>query len=189
MGLFFFGFLTIINGAFIGGFWLIIIGWFINSGAQAYWQQQEISQALEGLKLKDIMNTNFRAVEQDISLNELINNYFNIYRKSAFPVVDNSDKLVGMISTNELLKYQDKEKNSLDKKVHEIMVPFSELLILDSEDEVNHALPQLIKKGSSRIYLTDSNGKLIGIISKSDILNVAKEKQEYMKLSKGILGK
>jgi len=186
-GIIFFGFISILNGAFIGGFWLIIIGWFINSGAQAYWQQQEISKALEGLKLKDIMNTNFIAVEQDISLKELIDNYFNVYRKSAFPVLDTNGRLVGMISTNELLDYQYKDKKLSEKKVNEIMIPFSELLIMDPENEVNNALPQLIKKGTSRIYIDDDNRKLIGIISKSDILNVAKEKQEYMKLSRGFI--
>jgi hypothetical protein len=41
----------------IGGMWLSLIGWFLNSGAQSYLEQHQLSIALSGIYLKDIMNT------------------------------------------------------------------------------------------------------------------------------------
>jgi Zn-dependent protease len=81
------GFITMFSGSFIGGMWLLFIGWFLNSGAQSYLEQHQISIALSGVYLKDIMNTRFVSVKPDITVNELLNNYFNVYRKSEFPVV------------------------------------------------------------------------------------------------------
>jgi len=47
------GFIAILKGAFLGGFWLFIIGWFLNSGAQTYLQQNELSTKIKGIKLKN----------------------------------------------------------------------------------------------------------------------------------------
>ena len=71
----------------MGGFWLIIIGWFLNSGAQTYLDQNELSTRVKGIKLKEIMNRNFVAVKPDLKLSDLIKDYFNVYWKSAFPVI------------------------------------------------------------------------------------------------------
>ena len=81
------GFIIMLSGSFIGGMWLLFIGWFLNSGAQSYLEQHQISTALSGVYLKDITNTKFVSVKPDITINELLNNYFNVYRKSEFPVV------------------------------------------------------------------------------------------------------
>ena len=51
------GFIIMLSGSFIGGMWLLFIGWFLNSGAQSYLEQHQISTALSGVCLKDIMNT------------------------------------------------------------------------------------------------------------------------------------
>jgi Zn-dependent protease len=66
-GLMAFGFLTIFTGSFTGGIWLILIGWFLQSGAQSYLQQHEITTALSGVRLYQIMNTQFIAVTPNIT--------------------------------------------------------------------------------------------------------------------------
>ena len=43
-----FGFLTLFtSGSFIGGIWLILIGWFLQTGAQSYMYQYEISSIIQ----------------------------------------------------------------------------------------------------------------------------------------------
>jgi hypothetical protein len=76
-----FGFITMLTGSFIGGFWLLLLGWFIQSGAQSYRQQSEFAHALSGVRLKDIMNSAFVTVNPNITVNELFSNYFNVYKK------------------------------------------------------------------------------------------------------------
>lgn len=79
-----FGFLTMFTrGSFIGGIWLIIIGWFLQAGAQSYQHQREISSILSilsNLRLQDIMNTRIISVKLGTSINELLRNYFDIYK-------------------------------------------------------------------------------------------------------------
>src|SRR5688572_4398980 len=143
------GFVAIVRGSFLGGFWLIIIGWFLNSGAQTYLDQNELSTRVKGIKLKEIMNRNFVAVKPDLKLSDLIKDYFNVYWKSAFPVINDDNQLVGMITTDAISKIDRIEIEN--KKVNDIMILVSELIVMSPAKEVNDALKQLFRKGMSRI--------------------------------------
>ena len=176
------GFVAMVRGSFLSGFWLIIIGWFINSGAQRYLDQNELSIRIKGIKLKEIMNRNFIAVKPSLKLSELIKDYFNVYYKSAFPVINNDNQLIGMITTDNISK---KDEGGIeDKKVVDVMISVSELIVMSQDKEVNDALKELFRKGMSRIFIIDKQSQLIGLVSKSDILNLAKEKQEFLQSSK-----
>ncbi|MGH9978797.1 MAG: site-2 protease family protein, partial [Nitrososphaeraceae archaeon] len=71
-----FGFVSILFGSFIGGFWLILIGWFLQSGAQTYLQNYELSSILSKIRLKNIMNTRFIYVDPKLTVKELIDGFF-----------------------------------------------------------------------------------------------------------------
>ena len=79
------------------------------------------------------MNINFIAVNPDLKLSELIRDYFNVYWKSAFPVINDDKQLVGMITTDAISK-----KNRIEyenKKVSEMMIPVSDLIVMSSDKE------------------------------------------------------
>ncbi len=176
------GFIAIVKGSFLSGFWLIIIGWFINSGAQTYLDQNELSTRVKGIKLREIMNINFIAVNPDLKLSELIRDYFNVYWKSAFPVINDDKLLVGMITTDAITKKNRIENE--DKKVSEMMIPVSELIVMSPDKEVNDALKQLFRKRMSRVFIEDKQSQLVGLVSKSDILHLAQERKEFLQSSK-----
>ena len=176
------GFIAILKGSFLSGFWLIIIGWFINSGAQTYLDQNELSTRVKGIKLREIMNINFIAVNPDLKMSELIRDYFNMYWKSAFPVINGDKRLVGMITTDVISKKNRIENE--DKKVSEMMIPVSELIVMSPDKEVNDALKQLFRKRMSRVFIEDKQSHLVGLVSKSDILHLAQERKEFLQSSK-----
>ena len=176
------GFIAILKGSFLSGFWLIIIGWFINSGAQTYLDQNELSTRIKGIKLREIMNINFIAVNPDLKMSELIRDYFNVYWKSAFPVINDDKRLVGMITTDAISKKNRIENE--DKKVSEMMIPVSELIVMSPDKEVNDALKQLFRKRMSRVFIEDKQSQLVGLVSKSDILHLAQERKEFLQSSK-----
>lgn len=176
------GFIAIVKGSFLSGFWLIIIGWFINSGAQTYLDQNELSTRVKGIKLREIMNINFISVNPDLKLSELIRDYFNVYWKSAYPVINDDKQLLGMITTDAISKKNRIENE--DKKVSEMMIPVSELIVMNPDKEVNDALKQLFRKRMSRVFIEDKQSQLVGLVSKSDILHLAQERKEFLQSSK-----
>jgi Zn-dependent protease len=209
-GLMAFGFVTIFTGSFTGGIWLILIGWFLQSGAQSYLQQHEITTALSGVRLYQIMNTEFITVTPDMNIKEVLEGYFNIHRKSELPVVEKEDStgnnyLLGSITAKDAINVS--EKNRENVKVQEIMIEKNNLIIMSPDRTADEALNTIMEGNKSRIYVcenpsigksstrrtekkmqqqqlmtthrTAKTDRLVGIISKTDILNVAKERMEY----------
>lgn len=212
-GLMTFGFLTILTGSFTGGIWLILIAWFLQSGAQSYLQQHEITSALSGVRLYQIMNTQFVAVTQSMNIQEVLEDYFNIHRKSELPVVEkevdnttgtNYYYLLGSITAKDAMSIS--EKNREGVKVEEVMIDKKNLVIMSPDKTADIALNTIMEENKSRIYVCENpsvgksssrkrtekmqqqimmtystvkSDRLVGIVSKTDILNVAKERMEY----------
>jgi Zn-dependent protease/CBS domain-containing protein len=211
-GLMAFGFLTILTGSFTGGIWLILIAWFLQSGAQSYLQQHEITSALSGVHLYQIMNTQFVAVTQSMNIQEVLEDYFNIHRKSELPVVEkevdnttgtNYYYLLGSITAKDAMSIS--EKNREGVKVEEVMIDKKNLVIMSPDKTADIALNTIMEENKSRIYVCENpsvgksstkrtekmqhqmmmthstvkSDRLVGIVSKTDILNVAKERMEY----------
>jgi Zn-dependent protease/CBS domain-containing protein len=212
-GLMAFGFLTILTGSFTGGIWLILIAWFLQSGAQSYLQQHEITSALSGVHLYQIMNTQFVAVTQSMNIQEVLEDYFNIHRKSELPVVEkevdnttgtNYYYLLGSITAKDAMSIS--EKNREGAKVEEVMIDKKNLVIMSPDKTADIALNTIMEENKSRIYVCENpsvgksssrkrtdkmqqqimmtystvkSDRLVGIVSKTDILNAAKERMEY----------
>jgi Zn-dependent protease len=209
-GLMAFGFLTIFTGSFTGGIWLILIAWFLQSGAQSYLQQHEITAGLSGVRLYQIMNTQFIAVPSNTNIQRVLEDYFNIHRKSELPVVEKEVDdtgnsyyyLLGSIAAKDAMNVSEKNRESV--KVEEVMIEKKNLVIMSPDKTADIALNTIMEENKSRIYVcenpsvgirikraekmqqqmmvTDStikSDRLVGIVSKTDILNVAKERMEY----------
>jgi Zn-dependent protease/predicted transcriptional regulator len=212
-GLMAFGFLTIFTGSFTGGIWLILIAWFLQSGAQSYLQQHEITAALSGVRLYQIMNTQFIAVRSSTNIKEVLENYFNIHRKSELPVVEKEEDdtgnsyyyLLGSITAKDAMNVSEKNRESV--KVEEVMIEKKNLVIMSPDKTADIGLNTIMEEKKNRIYVCENpsvgkssssskrtekmqqqmitthsavkSDRLVGIVSKTDILNVAKERMEY----------
>lgn len=101
-----FGILTIITGSFVSGLWIILIGWFLQNGAQSYLNQYDIMKILSNVKLGELMKINVISVPENITVNTIIRNYFNIYMKSSFPVTKLNYEIVGVVTLKNCLDVQ-----------------------------------------------------------------------------------
>ncbi len=105
-----------ITGSFISGIWILLIGWFLNSGAQSYLSQHELTSVLAGVRLKDIMNTRVIAVRRDVKIDGLLKEYFAIYMKSSFPVIDYNGRMLCMITLKRILEIPADKRRAADSR-------------------------------------------------------------------------
>jgi CBS domain-containing protein len=183
------------------------MGWFIQSGAQTYLQHHELSAALDGVRLRDIMNPKFVSIRQNQTVSEALGNYFNVYRKSEFPVLDAEGYLVGAVTNQQAMSVSEKDAEKV--MVDKIMTPKKGLVIMNASSRADEALKRIYQQNKNRIFVCDDceyditleqgdnpknnemllpgNGKinirLLGIISKTDLLNVAREREEFDRIS------
>ena len=143
-----------------------------------------------------------RNIQPDITVNELLDSYFNVYRKTEFPVVEEHGNLIGAVTTKEAINVEKSSKDTI--KVEEIMIPKDELIVMKSNALADEALKRITRENKSRIFVYEEDReripaggreeerlevkeqerrrqKLVGLISKTDILNVAREREEFEK--------
>ncbi len=151
----------------------------------------------------EIMNKQVFSVHWEDTVEDVVK-IFKEHRISGLPVVDNENKVVGIVSDRDLLQYSQKldfiplldfsawvspyasplETDSykrsseafLKTKVTDVM---SEEVISARENDSWHQAANLMKEsGINRIPVVDDEGKLKGIITRDDLLCYIAEKGE-----------
>ena len=179
-----YGFMTILRGYFIDGLWIVLIGWFLHNGAQSYMSQFEITTSLKGVVIGSIMKTHIISVKRDTSADSVLKNYFMTSMKSELPVTDEQDHLLGMITLKSILSIPENKRP--DIKVGDVMISTKHLAIMKTDMQADKALLQMIQKRVGKVYVCDTDGKLLGVVSKTDIIEIAGERQRYLQTVKKI---
>lgn len=147
------GFLVMFSGSFVNGMWLLLIGWFVNSGAQSYLSEHELMRVLSTIPLSAIMNTRTITVGKHLTVENLIKNYFNVYSKDSFPVISsepNANRLLGMVTFKDTTNIPDTERSRT--KINEIMIPKEDLIIMSENRKANEALLQIWRKRMGKVF-------------------------------------
>jgi Zn-dependent protease len=172
-----FGVMALFSGNAIGGIWILIIGWFLNNGVKSYKYYFELQHLLENVKAKDVMKTPIVTIKSSFSIEEALD-YFRMHLKSELPVVDDNI-LLGMLTNKEALKIEEEQRSKVNVK--DIMMPKNNLIIFSPDTKMDNALMQMVKKRQGKVFICDKQDRLLGIISKTDVLAIASERQDYFK--------
>ncbi len=144
--------------------WLTLIAIFIFLGASQEQKTTEISDALKGKKINDIMKKDIETASPELSLQQLFEKMENT-KQFVYPVVENQ-QLVGVI-TAENLKKRDQDEWE-DITVEDIMT--KDVSTVSADEDAFTVFKTLIKKNLERIFVKDSNDHLVGMISRNDLL-------------------
>ena len=117
--------------------------------------------------LKDVMNTRVVVVEPEISLKEAAKTMCDKHIGSLI-VIDN-ERIVGILTQTDILKAVALEKDLEATLVEEVMN--KKVMTIDYEKSVEDAVDVMIEGKIKRLPVT-KDGKLVGIITASDIITV-----------------
>jgi len=158
----------------ISGLWFIFIGLFMKQSALGSYQAVVLREALAGVKVRQIMTENVVAVDWLASLEELVRDYIYRHQFTHFPVF-NRDELLGMVS---LAQVKDVPKDLWPfKQVRDIMAPIDDVPSLKPNDDATEALSRMVSDDLGRMPVSE-DGRLVGIVSRRDILNLFKIKSD-----------
>ncbi len=129
-------------------------------------------RVLEKIPVKDIMTKNIISLNEKDTINKF-REYIDKYRHMGYPVVDDSGKLVGIITFDDLKKH--------GKYVKDIMTPKENLILISPETSASESQNIMAKNDIGRLLVIDDNGNLIGLVSRGDIVKTYKV---YSKTSK-----
>jgi CBS domain-containing protein len=169
------GFLSLFSGGAQNGLWLLFIGIFINNSSKAGLSQTIISEALGEMHVRDMMTHDVRSVGPDITLQRLIEEWFNVYKHQGYPVIQDGE-LVGIV-TNEDVRKVEPDKRPI-VTVRDVMRKKSDVVFATPDEKASDALLKMAKNNVGRLPVVE-DGKLVGIITRSDFNKVIQMKTQF----------
>src|ERR1700759_5062658 len=134
--------------------------------------------------VKDVMTTRVIWVTKDATFREMAA-ALREHRVSAFPVVDDDQKVIGVVSEADMLNKEalDDEPGMISGLLHrrdqakargvtagDLMT--TAVVAVRPDDTVEHAAKLMYDRRVKRLPVTDANGNLVGIVSRADVLSV-----------------
>jgi len=171
------GIFFLFTGNFLNGVWFAFIGWFLQSSAQMGYRQLVFETSIKGVKVGDVMNDDIVLVEKNMTLQELIDEYFMRYRFGRFPVVEDlrSERLIGIISLHDIKSIE--RQKWPETRVGDIVKTIDEDEKVGMSMEISEAIKKMGKTGLGHLVIMSGN-KLKGIITKSDVMRFIKLQSE-----------
>jgi Zn-dependent protease/predicted transcriptional regulator len=160
------GFIFIIRGAFIGGMWWILIGFFLRGASRMSYQRLIMTETLKGEPVSRFMNKDVVTVPPQATIEELVEDYVYRHHYKFFPVAADGN-LEGCISTRQIKEIPREEWDR--HTVRELAGDCDAGNTVASGDDATAALSKMHQNGNSRLMVVDQ-GKLVGIISLKDLL-------------------
>lgn len=151
-----------------------MIGWFLNNAAESSYQQLLIRTDLEKVPVRQLMTPSPETVPPDLTLQELVEDYFLQQRYQAYPVTEN-ERPLGIITLNRVKEIPRQEWDR--RTVRETMIPVEKDVLVAPEETIPQVLQKMEASGARRA-LVARNGILEGIITANDVASWLRRRRD-----------
>ena len=124
------------------------------------------------VKAKDIMSTTVTTVHEYANVMEVIKLLVE-HNVTGLPVVDDSGRLLGMVTEKDILMLLLYDPNVKGKTVTDLMT--TEIVHFEEDENLMSIFESLVKSNFRRVPIL-SEGLLVGIVSRRDIIKFLSEK-------------
>jgi Zn-dependent protease/predicted transcriptional regulator len=158
----------------LGGLWLIFIGWFVARQAAASIRLVQARQALSGVPVARLMTTAVTTVPADLTVEDLVRNYFMAHAYTAYPVVE-GDLLKGVVNVAAVRNLP--REQWATTRVGDIVPPLTMEQVIAPSADGWEALARMARTECGCVLITDGD-RLLGILTHSDILRLIRARLE-----------
>jgi Zn-dependent protease len=156
------GLVILALGSIVTGIWLAVVGIFLAQAAKSAQAQAAVAGRIEHLRVADVMDTEPVAIPDGLSLERAQTDFFLRYGWSWFPVVDQSGRLVGVVSREAVSSGGDQQRTVASVMARD---DGGSGLRAGLEDPLESLLGQESLSRLGAVMAVDSNGVLRGIVT------------------------
>lgn len=160
------GVLSLFSNAGVGGFWQILIGFFILTASRGSYEQLRIRQALGGRTVADLMTREPVTAQADQTILDLVENLM-LKRNVSFVPVMEGDHLLGYVDTR--ISHEIDRENWSTTHVSDVYVALDATNSVASDQSLD-ALFDMMARNGQRKFLIANGGRLSGVITLTDML-------------------
>ena len=123
------------------------------------------------LKLEELMETDFLRIKENMTLGDIVH-IISTARRNIFPVIDNFGRLIGVVQLDDLREDMFKHEK-YGHPISDYMIPPPDKII--EHEAILSVMEKFEDKHAWMLPVVDKQGRYLGFISKSRILNAYRE--------------
>jgi Zn-dependent protease len=170
-----FAYLVVFAGLFISmvnlvdGIWLVLIGWFLNRAASFSYRRVALEQLVEGIRVRDVMESNVPVVSPNLTLDTLAEQHLMV-GETGFYVVMAEGKLVGTIDIRQIRGVPRSKWTTA--RVGDVMVRGDKIQTITEPQPILDAVTRFEQSGASAIPVVavDDARRLLGMLTRDGLL-------------------
>lgn len=168
-----YGVFLIFGNNLFGGLWIAFIGWFLSSAAETSRREVTLREHLSGVSVTEVMDAQPETISPDTSIEKLVHEVFLQHGRRAAPVCS-GDRIQGIITPPDVKGVP--QQQWAMTPVEKVMTK-EPIYYVKVDDDLATAL-KIISEHSLNQVLVLKDGRLVGLVSRADILRYLQMHQE-----------
>lgn len=144
----------------------VLIAFFVYMAVSGESQIAAVSEMLQGIYVQDVMTRKVKTVRPDLGVSDLLQRMLE-ERHLGYPVLDESGEMVGIITLDDV-RGLGSSQETRNITANEIMS--REISTIKESASAWEAFQKMSQNNFRRLMVVDSNGRLTGILSKTDLI-------------------
>lgn len=159
------GIFMALAGQFLNGIWLVFIGWFLNTSAEAARRELELRSIWLNVRVMNVMNDRPEVISPNASIEQLVRDIYIKRGVRAAPVVD-QDKLVGIVTLTDIRKIE--QQDWPNTPISRVMTR-PPLYTVKPDDSMSVAINLIAEHNINQLPVVVGE-RLVGTLCRADIL-------------------
>ena len=160
------GVLALFSAYALDGIWFALIGYFIVTAARQEMLGVEVRTAFGGVSAGEIMSRPAIVIPAGEDAQHALRDYFSRFRYSSFPVVDESDRVLGLLTMQRL---ESLPARALEEMKLTELIDRDPALLTGPETDVTALLSRPAFRRVGRAVVVDERSAPLGLVSVTDI--------------------
>jgi Zn-dependent protease len=160
------GFVQLFATSSVEGLWLVLIGWFLGNSSRSEERGERARQALDGVRVEDVMSKDPLAVPSWITVELLIDQYVLGHDFTSFPTHNIDGTIEGLVTLQAIRRVASHRRS--ETRARDIALPLNLVPRARPDELVTDLLKRLGPRSNGRALVFDGD-RLSGIVSPSDL--------------------
>ncbi len=170
------GVVTVFTGGLGGGFWFILIGWFLWNAAESSYNQLLMERGFKGLLIGPLIERDVPRVSPDVTLRAFAQEYvLGLNQRAFFVAATDEGDFFGLVTLSDLQKVPQDQWDTVT--VYRAMTPRERLIVAGPRTEAQAALQLMAQHNINQIPVIDGRDPL-GLLTRGALINAIQLRNE-----------
>lgn len=169
------GILATFAGGLVGGFWFILIGWFLWGAAENSYQQQVLSTTLHGLTAGALVQPEIPRVPPQTTLQQFAYDFILRQQRRAFFVAPDDGDILGLVTMSDLQKVPEDQWDHIT--VFRAMTPRERLITITPQTDAQTALELMARHDVNQLPVVTGR-QVVGLLTRGSLMRAIQLRQQ-----------